>query len=397
MMEASSPSRRRARLAPRSLLAAALAVSVSGCRPTDLPVIRLADPPADLQARAVSFPSGPDSTIHGWLARGRAGAGAVVVLHGIGASRLDMLDRARFLARMGFTVLLIDFRGHGASSGGPPTYGGLESRDARGAVELVRAEIPHERVGVIGISMGGAAALVGPTPLAVDALVLESVYPTIADAVRHRARAWFGPLGRIAAPLAMRLLFPRQGIAAADLRPIDRIGAQRAPTFVIAGTEDPYTPLAESKALFDRAASEKSFWAVPGAAHVDLHAFAGIDYERHVGAFLSRHLRSAPPQPEQEPERADRRDPGAQRQGDAEGAEPERGELRRDPGAPAHDRGGEDDDDEVVEHVEGVDGLARALEGGGAAREVPARAAEQTDEPAARRGGVAAPEQDPGG
>jgi hypothetical protein len=30
-----------------------------------------------------------------------------------------------------------------------------------------------------------------------------------------------------------------------------------------------------------------------GAAHVDLHAFGGKEYERRVGEFLARHLRTA--------------------------------------------------------------------------------------------------------
>lgn len=62
------------------------------------------------------------------------------------------------------------------------------SLDAEAAVDLVRARLPGEPVGVIGASMGGAAALLGPGPLRVDALVLESVSPTIELAVADRLR-----------------------------------------------------------------------------------------------------------------------------------------------------------------------------------------------------------------
>ena len=41
------------------------------------------------------------------------------------------------------------------------------------AVAFVRARLPGERVGAIGVSLGGAAALLGPAPLAVDALVVR--------------------------------------------------------------------------------------------------------------------------------------------------------------------------------------------------------------------------------
>ena len=91
----------------------------------------------------------------------------------------------------------------------------------------------------------------------------------------------------------MRWLFPREGVTVADLRPIDRVGEQSAPVFVLAGTADRYTTLTESRALFERAREPKEFWAVEGAAHVDLHAFAGTEYERRVGAFLRRHVRTS--------------------------------------------------------------------------------------------------------
>jgi hypothetical protein len=33
-------------------------------------------------------------------------------------------------------------------------------------------------------------------------------------------------------------------------------------------------------------------WLVKGARHVNLHDYAGLEYERRVGAFLEAHLRS---------------------------------------------------------------------------------------------------------
>jgi uncharacterized protein len=306
------------------LAAIGLAGLLVTCAPARVP------PPDGLHARTVRFRSGSGSTIAAWFSPGRAGAGAVVLLHGIGASRRDMIGRARFLASAGFSLLLIDFRGHGDSAGGRSTYGGLESRDALAAVEFLRHTLPAERIGVVGISMGGAAALLGPAPLPVQALVLESVYPTIDDGVRDRLRAWLGPVGPALAPLVMTWLFPREGVAAADLRPIDHIREQTAPVFVLAGSADRYTLPGESRSLFDRAPEPKAFWSVDGAGHVDLHEFAGGEYERRVGAFLVHHLRGeascgsapaaghgggTPPQAEQEAKRAARGDGCAERDG----------------------------------------------------------------------------------
>ena len=250
--------------------------------------------PAALDAETVTFASGSGSRIHAWLIRGHVGAGAVLLLHGVGSNRSSMLGRAMFLHSEGFTVLAPDFQAHGESPGDRVTFGARESLDARAAMTYLRDIAPTERVGVIGISMGGAATLLGNGPLAADAFVLESVYPTIRQALSNRLGTWLGPLGGIArlfTPIGIRILSADIGVSEAELRPIARIGEVHAPLLLIAGTVDRYTPLAEAESLFAHARAPKSFWAVEGAAHEDLHAYGPTQYERRVGTFLTRYLR----------------------------------------------------------------------------------------------------------
>jgi pimeloyl-ACP methyl ester carboxylesterase len=251
--------------------------------------------PPTLGARTVVFSSRSGSVIRAWLAPGRPGAGAVLLLHGMGGNRASMLARAGFLHQAGFTVLAPDFQAHGESPGRHITFGQLESLDAEAALRYLRASAPGERVGIIGISMGGAATLVGSRPLDAEALVLESVYPTFHDAVADRLHAWLGPfgfLGSATAPALIRIVAPRIGVDPRVLRPIDAIARVEEPLLLIAGTEDEYTKLDESRALFARAQSPKELWEVRGAGHVDMHEFSPLEYERRVGGFLAAHLRS---------------------------------------------------------------------------------------------------------
>src|SRR5436309_3521044 len=113
----------------------------------------IGDLPSDLAGRTVQFPSASGAMIHGWFIPGQKGAGAVVLMHGVRANRLSMLDRARFLSRAGYSVLLFDFQAHGESAGDHITFGYLESRDAQAAVNFLRANAPDEKIGVIGVSM----------------------------------------------------------------------------------------------------------------------------------------------------------------------------------------------------------------------------------------------------
>jgi uncharacterized protein len=247
-----------------------------------------------LHPENVTFASASGSSIHAWFIRGNAGAGAVLLLPGVGSDRTSMEGRALFLNARGFTVLAPDFQASGESPGDHVTYGARESLDAEAAMTFLRDSVRGERIGVIGVSMGGAATLLGHGPLAADAFVLESVYPTIRQALSNRLGTWLGPLGGVARLFTSPVLSiggSIAGVTEAELQPISRIGALRAPLLIIAGTDDQYTPLAEAESLFARAPNPKTFWAVTGAAHVDLHDFTPRDYEQRVGAFLETHLR----------------------------------------------------------------------------------------------------------
>ncbi len=252
-------------------------------------------PPASLRAEPVEIASASGATLRGWFIEGRPAGGAVVLMHGVQGNRLSMLPRARFLAAAGFSVLMFDFQAHGESTGDRITFGRLEGLDARAAVAFVRQRLPAERVGAIGSSLGGAAALLGPGSLPVDALVLESVYSEIGTAIANRIRAVLPIAGAaVARPLAWLfevLLPPVIGVRPADLRPIDRIAEVTAPVLVAAGTLDDRTTIAEAAAIFARAPEPKSFWRVEGAHHVDLEAYAPDEYRSRMLSFFTERLR----------------------------------------------------------------------------------------------------------
>ena len=216
-------------------------------------------------------------------------------MHGSHETRRAMIGQARFLHRHGYAVLLFDFHAYGESDGARTTFGYGEAADAAAAVALLRTLAPGERVAAVGFSLGGAAALLGPQPLAVDALVLEAVYPDIRDAVANRLRLCFGALGPWLAPLLTAQVEPRFGVRLDQLRPIDAIARVRVPLLLIAGTDDERATLADSQRLFAAAPEPKEFWAVPGAAHVNFQHFAPAEYEARLLAFLDRTLRGAPP------------------------------------------------------------------------------------------------------
>lgn len=283
----------RRALAALVILAAVLLVGAIGAGEIfSRPVQRtMGPPPADLHASAFEALTPAGARVAGWASRGRPGAGAVLLLHGVRASRRQMVSRARFLLAEGYSVVLVDLPAHGESQARRITYGHNEADGVRAALDAVRRTFPGERVGVVGVSLGAASFVLARPEPPPQAVVLESMFPGIREAVIDRLRLF---LGRWADPLAPLLLWQlpwRVGVAPEALRPIDALPALHAPVLIAAGDVDRHTTVEETRRLFEAANAPKELWIVAGAAHVDLHAFSRDAYEARVGAFLARHLR----------------------------------------------------------------------------------------------------------
>ena len=253
---------------------------------------RIGPPPADLQAIAVKFASESGSDVHGWWCPVSKGRGSVLLLPGVRANRLSMVDRARFLRRAGYSVLLIDFQATGETPGREITFGWRESRDVLAAVSFIREHAgAGERIAIIGSSLGGAAALLATPPLQVNACVLEAVYPTVERATNNRLRNYLGPIGPIGTPLLLMQLPLRIGVSARQLRPVDHIRHAPYPVFIINGVEDRRTTREDALLLDSSASAPRQLWLVPHAGHVDLHHAAPREYEDRVLSFLSNTMR----------------------------------------------------------------------------------------------------------
>jgi len=248
--------------------------------------------PSDLSGQSIQFQSGSGALIQGWFIPGAKGVGAILLMHGIRSNRLSLVERARFLSHAGYSVLCIDLQAHGESSGDRITFGYLESRDAQAAIKFLRTKTPNERIGVIGISLGGAAALLASPRLEVDAMILEMVYPTIEEAVSNRLTMRLGRWASLLTPLFLWQIKPRLGVGTEALRPIDRVGEISVPKLFIAGSADQHTTLAESRRMFGLAREPKELWIIDGAGHIDLHSLVRNEYESRVLGFFEKYLRS---------------------------------------------------------------------------------------------------------
>jgi len=249
--------------------------------------------PAISPARDVALRAGDGVALRGTYWPGRAPrAPGILLLHGNGASRGAMHHLGVWLSGLGYGVLAIDFRGHGQSAGAPHSFGLFESRDAVAALGWLRRQQNGAKIGVVGVSLGGAASLIGEHgPLKADAMVLQAVYPTIREATRNRMTTLI-PLfaADMAEPLLSYQAVPRFGVWPGRLSPIAAIRQYRGPVLVIGGGADSYTPPTETRALYAAAPGVKQIWMAEGLDHAHVSGLNSEEYRAQLAQFFARWL-----------------------------------------------------------------------------------------------------------
>jgi uncharacterized protein len=219
-------------------------------------------------------------------------APVILMLHGNGSSRSQFAGHVPWLNAHGFSAMAIDFRGHGESGAEPKSFGHFESRDAEAAVRWLRAKHPRSKIGVIGVSLGGASALLGKSgPLPVDAMVLQAVYPDIDHAIRNRvASQGHWTLAAILTPLLTYQSYFRYGVWPDQISPLSSAQKYKGPVLVIGGELDSYTPVAESRALSQAFPGKRALWIMPGLEHYQVSGANDEEYAQRLLKFFDAHL-----------------------------------------------------------------------------------------------------------
>ncbi|MEO6210823.1 MAG: alpha/beta fold hydrolase [Gemmatimonadaceae bacterium] len=222
----------------------------------------------------------------------RTDAPAVLLLHGSGASRDQTASNAEWLSQQGYATLAIDFRGHGRSPAASHSFGWYESTDVRAAFAWLKRRELNAPVAVIGISLGGAAALIGEDgPVPADAMVLQGVYSDIRHTIRNRMASMISRMPAILfEPLLSYQSRLRFGVWPSRLSPLDGLRRYRGPVLVIGGASDPFTPPEETRRMFGAAPGRKTLWLAPGADHEGISDLSTEAYRTQLLSFLRQSI-----------------------------------------------------------------------------------------------------------
>jgi len=234
------------------------------------------------------IPTRRGRSLHAWWmpAEGRP-APLLVLVHGWGRNVERMLPHVALLRPLGFHLLAIDARNHGLSDGDGHASMLKFSEDIRAAIDAAaaRPEVDGQRIGVLGLSVGGSGAIhAAAHDGRIRAVVTAGAFADPRDAMVTMGRwSW---LARPALPLAFKVMEWRIGARLAEIAPEAVIARSPARFLIVHGEDDAVVPVAHGRRLAVAAGGRAELWSMPGRGHSDVHLEPGFA-DRLRGFLLS--------------------------------------------------------------------------------------------------------------
>ena len=207
--------------------------------------------PAAIELRA-------GNTIKGWWIpatpeASTANRTTLVYFHGNGGNLSSRAHVAPLFHSLGWSTLMMSYRGFGASSGDGPTENSVYE-DAAAMLDYARKQSPEDKLIVWGHSLGAAvAAHIGSNPT-VDGVVLENPFTSVIDMARVRY-----PI----LPIREWMLLDRFPV-------IEAVTSIKAPLLALVAEHDTIIPPRMGEAVFNAAHEPKTRRVLRGIDHNQL-------------------------------------------------------------------------------------------------------------------------------
>lgn len=215
----------------------------------------------------VETASGEISQIHGWWVPASTPEAPVwLFLHGNGSTIGDEVKRPFWFHQLGYSCLLIDYRGYGRSKGKFPTESSVYE-DVKAAWNYLTKDrqIPPERIFVCGHSLGGALTIdLASKHPEIAGLVVEGSFTSMRVMVDHLYRQ-FG-------------IFPVNWLLHQRFDSLSKVRSLKMPVLFVHGTSDRLIPAHMSQTLFDAAPEPKKLLLIQDAGHHDAGERGGTQY-----------------------------------------------------------------------------------------------------------------------
>lgn len=224
----------------------------------------------------------------------RRSNGTVVLLHGWGMRKEDLLRTAERFAAIGFRCLMPDLPGHGDNGATFTGFGSARGEDGIALDVLDEAAArfdfdPHPAM-LWGMSMGGAYAIAASAaqPDRWNAMVVVCTFDELEPIVRNKVRAEAGAACLALTPAFDLAVRCRTGTWPSDIRPIRDIAHVAIPTMIVHGDSDDIIPFSRGQRLYEALSYPGRRWiAVAGGGHGNVLNTPQLVYREMADWMLS--------------------------------------------------------------------------------------------------------------
>ncbi|MEG3638941.1 alpha/beta hydrolase [Magnetococcus sp. PR-3] len=188
-----------------------------------------------------------DHLLSSWFLPGELHKPVVLFFHGNASNIGDLSDYARLFHGLGYSSLLLDYRGYGQSQGKPSEQGLYQDAQVALAHLVQTRRFKPERVILFGHSLGGGPATWLAVHEPVGGLVLEGTFTSIPDRAAQ-LYPWL-PIRMLA-----HIQFPN----------LKNIRDVKLPLLIIHSQEDEIIPIEHGRTLYRTAVGDKSMVTTVG-------------------------------------------------------------------------------------------------------------------------------------
>ena len=200
----------------------------------------------------------------------------LIFLHGFSESRLAGLSYLNIYLNAGYNLLLVDSRAHGESGGQSVTWGVYEKHDVDQWVDWLRHRFPKGTIGMHGISMGAATALLhaglNEANKRVSFYIADSAYSDLesllADQMSQRLQLPGNIPPQVLLPYANAVTYLRARFTFGAASPLRIVQQVTTPVLYIHGEADRLVPASMSQQLYSMTKGQRQIQLFPRADHV---------------------------------------------------------------------------------------------------------------------------------
>ena len=214
--------------------------------------------------------------------------GIILLFHGYSAEKSSLMENAKFFNDLGYSTILTDFMGHGASEGQQTTIGYFEAENVKTVYDYAKTK--NDTILLYGFSMGSVAVMkaVADLKLKPNKIILECPFGSMQKTVEKR----FENMNIPSFPMANLLTFwggTINGFWAFDHNPEDYAKSITQPTLLMYGKKDKNVTLQEIETIFGNLNSSiKEKYLFEKAGHENYLINYSKTWKETVAQFISQ-------------------------------------------------------------------------------------------------------------